>query len=143
MESMPARIAFLMPSLPIAWQAARLPALCASLATCSSSSCCSAVWVGTTPGVSTPPVAIALMKCAPALSSARVAPRTPSGPSASRPMKWPCPPVIVMTRPAARIRGPGTSPSSTARARSIAMPLAAPHSRTEVTPDSSVTCMFR
>jgi hypothetical protein len=35
--------------------------------------------------------------------------------------------------PTARIRGPGTSPSSTARARSIATPLAAPQSCTEVT----------
>ena len=82
------------------------------------------------------------MKCAPPFSSARVAPRTPSGPSASRPMKWPCPPVMVMTRPAARIRGPVTMPSSTARARSMAMPLAAPQSRTEVTPDSRVSCRF-
>src|SRR5919202_448096 len=59
MESIPARSAFLIPALPIAWQAVRRPALCASWATASSSSIWNAVCVGSTPGVSTPPVAVA------------------------------------------------------------------------------------
>src|SRR5664280_2119771 len=139
MESIPARSAFLMPAFPIACVATRRPALCASWATTSSSSGSSAVCVGVTPGVRTPPVAITLMKWAPSLISVRVARRIASGPSASRPMKCPWPPVMVMTRPATFIRGPGMNPCSIALASSMAMPLAAPQSRTVVPPDSSVS----
>src|SRR5499427_8888072 len=136
---MPASSAFLMPRLPIACEAIGRPALCASSTAARSSSGWNVVWLGSTPGVSTPPVAITLMKCAPPLISARTAFRTSSGPSASRPMKWPWPPVIVTTRPAARTRGPSMSPWSTALAISSAIWLAAPQSLIVVTPASSAS----
>ena len=47
------------------------------------------------------------MTSTPALSCSRTARRTSSGPSASRPIHQPWPPVMQMPLPAARMRGPG------------------------------------
>ena len=97
-----------------------------------------AVNVAPMPGVSTPPVAMTLITRAPPLISSRTALRTASAPSTSRanPTLCPCPPVIVSACPAARIRAPAMTPSSTAFATSHIDEPTPPRSRTVVTPCS-------
>ena len=141
-ESMPARSAFLIPSAPMACAATRRPWRCASEMAASSSSGSSCALPGTAPLVRTPPVAITLTQSAPAKSSSRTALRASHGPSVCRPRNHPWPPVMQSTRPAARIRGPGTAPRAIASRRSAAIPKGLPTSRTDVTPARSVLAAF-
>ena len=138
-ELTPATTAFLMPSVDCACAATVRNAFFASSTPAVSSSRVKEGDRGFTPGVSTPPLANSLMASAPARISSRTALRTSSGPSASRAMKpCPCPPDIVTPIPTATTRGPSTSPSSVAFARSMLSRSAAPRSRTVVTPPASV-----
>ena len=97
---------------------------------------------GTAPLVSTPPVAMNLMQSAPALRCSRTARRTSHGPSDSRPIHQPWPPVMQMTRPATTSVGPADFPASIASRRSTVTVPSAPRSRTVVTPDSSALRAF-
>ncbi len=115
MVVMPASTASAMPAEPCACAAVSRPDFLASSTPARISSSVSCGEPGSTPGVITPPVAMSLMTSAPALSCSRTALRTSSGPSASRPMKLPWPPVMHTARPAATIRGPEKSPSEMAR----------------------------
>src|SRR5438445_6114034 len=74
------------------------------------------------------------MTIAPTATCSRVAARTASGPSAMRPTSMPWPPVIVMPRAAAMMRGPSSEPRSIWRASSMTIDPFAPRSRTVVTP---------
>ena len=83
-ESTPARSAFLIPCVPIACAAQRMPCVCASITPARSSSSLNCSIAGTAPLVRTPPVAMNLMQSAPALRCSRTARRTSHGPSDSR-----------------------------------------------------------
>ena len=133
-ESMPARKAFLMPSVPIACAATRRPWRCASSIAAESSSGVNWAFPGTAPLVSTPPVAMSLMQSAPSHICSRTALRASQGESTARPIGQPWPPVMQSTAPEARIRGPGTRPSSIASRTSAAMWFELPTSRIVVTP---------
>ena len=139
---MPARSAFLIPSVPIACAATRRPWRWASEIADSSSSGSSWAFPGTAPLVSTPPVAITLMQSAPSNICSRTALRASYGLSTIRPANQPCPPVMQITLPAARMRGPGMRPAAIASRTSIATLPVQPTSRTDVTPACSVLRAF-
>jgi hypothetical protein len=83
------------------------------------------------------------MTAAPTATCSRVAPRTASAPSATRPTSMPWPPVIVMPRADAMMRGPSSPPRSIWRASSTTIEPFAPRSRTVVTPLRTVMRAFR
>ena len=133
MPSKPAATQRSMPSVPCAWALARSPRRWASwVIACSSAR---PYWAarGLVPRVP-PPVAITLMKSAPALCMRRTARRTPSSPSASfsRNQQWP--PVDVIGAPPVTIRGPTSRPSRTARATGRITSVRPPQSRRVVMP---------
>ena len=144
-DRMPARMAFLMPSVAWACAITKMPAAVAS----STSTCSSAgrrcAWVGLSRGESTPPDVATLMTSAPCRTSVRTTRRISSGPStrvsgrpgmrekmsASMPdgsQPSPCPPVWLIIRRLSWMRGPRISPSSRARRMPRSAP---PASRTE------------
>ena len=82
-----------------------------------------------------PPVPMTFRKSAPSLISCRAALRTPSTPSASEPMNQQWPPVVVIGRPAAKTRGPLTSPCLMASLSENVVLFQPPQSHTVVTPD--------
>src|SRR3989304_6190064 len=139
MEVIPASMQLAIPWEPWAWAATRRPAFVASSMAARTSSSVSWADPGSTPGVITPPVAKILMTSAPALSCSLTARRTSSGPPPPRPTPQPWPPVMQMPRRAARIRGPGTTPSPTARRTANSAYSRPPRSRTVVTPASTVS----
>ncbi len=131
-----------MPSAPIACAAVRIPWLCASSTPARISSSVNWAMAGTEPLVSTPPVAMNLMQSAPSLRCSRTALRTSHGPSASRPIHQPWPPVMQTTRPAATIVGPASLPALMASRRSMARRSVPPRSRIVVTPAASALRAF-
>ena len=156
-ERMPARMAFLMPS--VAWACAmtsRPPAL-ASATQARSSSRLKWACLGLSRGESTPPEVQTLITSAPARRSSRTLRRISSTPSTmpqgspgwgvNRFTRCPlgiqpsvCPPVWPSTATAIRRRGPETRPSSTACLTPRSAP---PASRTVVMPRSSVRSRLR
>src|SRR4051812_43337597 len=141
-ESIPAWAAIRIPSAPCACVVMRIPALCASSTAARVSSRVYCVRLGPAPSPRTPPVEKNLMTPQPAAICSRVARRTSSGPSATRPISVPWPPVFVTPRPAATIRGPSTVPASIARPSSMTIVPFAPRSRTVVTPARSAARAF-
>ena len=125
------------PARPSACAATRRPIRCASSTIAVISS--SVIWAGSGSSATTDraPVAMNLMKSAPRRICSRTALRISHGPSASRyivPKITPPGAVADTIRPHVRMRGPGTTPRSTASFSALASSSKLPTSRTVVKP---------
>ncbi len=143
MVSTCAATAWVIPSLPCACAATRLPSRWAPSPPPSSSAGLNCADQGGAPSVMNPPVDMTLTKSAPILWCSRTIRRRSSAVSHSPPMNQQCPPVGVSGRAAVSSRGPSAIPLTVAAATAMSRKDRAPRSRAVVTPAESSSRALR